>query len=252
MIIGSCSCYSPNGPCPRLISPVFSHVWWAPDTKIELRSEWICGYVFCLPFSTIFVPNRRRSCQFSFHRTLGLLVKNDARMGLWNEVGLLKGFTKHSYFAFLSSLQVKTRFVSDILLLTRPPKTKKTWIHPPHHSIKGICLIQCCYIIPALEDNSSNPSASLHLSWSISTICQSCLIPPHTTVTSKLLRAAGSVFHNRKGHRPGLAIWAPNWCTHGPTLPSRAKKPCATSVSTRMDGKQSSHQSRVIRFHLLW
>jgi hypothetical protein len=26
------------------------------------------------------------------------------------------------------------------------------------------------------------------------------------TVTSKLLRAAGSVFHNRKGHRPGLAI----------------------------------------------
>ena len=125
MIIGSCSCYSPNGPCPRLISPVFSHVWWAPDTKIELRSEWICGYVFCLPFSTIFVPNRRRSCQFSFHRTLGLLVKNDARMGLWNEVGLLKGFTKHSYFAFLSSLQVKTRFVSDILLLTRPPKTKK-------------------------------------------------------------------------------------------------------------------------------
>jgi hypothetical protein len=93
MIIGSCSCYSPNGPCPGLISPVFSHVWWAPDTKIELRSEWICGYVFCLPFSTIFVPNRRRSCQFSFHRTLGLLVKNDANMdGSVKRSGAAEGF----------------------------------------------------------------------------------------------------------------------------------------------------------------
>lgn len=52
-------------------------------------------------------------------------------------MGLLKGFTKHSYFAFLSSLQVKTRFVSDILLLTRPPKTKKNLNSPTSSLYQG-------------------------------------------------------------------------------------------------------------------
>ena len=82
------------------------------------------------------------------------------------------------------------------------PKQKKTRIHPPHHSIKGICLIQCCYIIPALEDNSSNPSASLHLSWSISTICQSCLIPPHTKNSKNTKKWCSMTPTNGKLHAP--------------------------------------------------